>query len=324
MTIKIVTDSSCDIPGEIAQELDITVVPLYVQVGTKTYKDGVDISPDQVMTMLEHENVIPTTAAASPNDFAETYRKLCSDSQNIISVHLSGKVSGTLDAARKGKEMVEDEHCRIEVVDSRLATMGVGLVAIAAARAAGAGQSIQDIIEHINKIIPSIHVYGMLDSLKYVARGGRLGKVVPLLSSVLTIRPLLTMKDGMVTPMGVARTRNKGIDRICEIIKSACNIKEIGISHSTMEGEIKIFSDRLKSMAPGVIPIISKLGPALGVHGGPGSILVAIQQELSAIETVKKPLVTLPSLQSIKDNLAQRMQKDTPRTLEYAYNRIQM
>jgi DegV family protein with EDD domain len=326
MTVKIVTDSGSDIPKEVAQALDITVVPLYVQFGSQTFRDGVDITPDEFYTRLERDNIAPTTSAASPGDFAATYNRLCRDADNIVSIHLSSKVSATFEAARQAKEMVGDS-CRIEVVDSRYVSVGLALVTITAARAAQAGQNIHDILEQVSRVIPSIKVIGLLDTLKYVARGGRLGRVGPLLSSVLPVKPLLTMKDGLLSPVGVARTRSKGIERIYDMVKSAVNIKDITIAHSSMEAEIRTVVEKLKALAPGVTPMIAKLGPALGAHGGPGSILLAVQQEITSdTDTeakLKKPLITLPSLQSIRENLSQRMQRDT-RSFEYALNRVQV
>jgi DegV family protein with EDD domain len=318
MTVKIVTDSGSDIPKEVAQALDITVVPLYVQFGAKTFRDGVDITPDEFYTMLERDNTVPTTSAASPGDFAAAYNRLCRDTDCVVSIHLSSRVSATYEAARKGKELL-DTGCHVEVVDSRYVSVGLGLVAITAARAAQAGQEIQDVLEQVSRVIPAIKVIGLLDTLKYVARGGRLGKVGPILSSVLPIKPMLSMKEGLLSPAGVVRTRNKGIERIYDMVKSAVNIKDITIAHSSMESEIKSIVEKLKILAPGITPIIAKLGPALGAHGGPGSILMAVQQEIVPdTDRLKKPLVTLPSLQSIKESLAQRIQRDTKRSFEYA------
>jgi DegV family protein with EDD domain len=323
MGVKIVTDSGSDISKEVAQALDITVVPLYVQFGQKTYRDGVDITPDEFFTMLEGGSIVPTTSAASPGDFASTYNRLCRDGDNVVSIHLSSRVSATYEAARKGRDMLEDK-CRIEVVDSRYVSVGLSLVTIAAARAAQAGQNMQEIVETCSRIIPAIKLMGLLDTLKYVARGGRLGKVGPILSSVLPIKPLLTMKDGVLSPVGVVRTRSKGIERLYDMVKSAVNIKDITIAHSSMETEIKSVVERLKTLAPGITPMISKLGPALGAHGGPGSILMAVQQEITqdmdAEAKLRKPIVNLPSLQSIKETLAQRMQRDT-KSFEYALGR---
>ncbi len=319
MPVKIVTDSSSDIPGDIARELDITVVPLYISFGTETLRDGVDIQPDEFYRRLVNDPVHPTTAAASPGDFAEIYEKLSHNADGIISIHLSRKVSATFDAALKGRELVSGKNCPVEVVDSKLVTIALGLVAIAAAKAARAGKTMQNTLDHVNEVIPCIRVYGFLDSLKYIAKGGRLGRAGPFLSSVLPVKPVLTMKDGSLAPTGVVRTRSKGIERLQELVRSTLHVKEIGIAHSADDQEIKSFIERLKSFLPDIRPTVTQLGPALGVHGGPGAILLAIQRESPAAGAgleagERKPAVSLPSLQSIRDSFAQRKSRGSGHT----------
>lgn len=279
MRVRIVTDSSSDIPEEIARELNITVVPLYISFGSENLRDGIDIRPEEFYKRLVADTVHPTTAAASPGDFAATYERIGDGADGIISIHLSRKASATYDAAVRGKEMVYGKKYRVEVVDSKLVTIALGLVVIAAARAAKDGKDFEAILDIVNRVILHIRVYGLLDSLKYVVKGGRLGKVGLLIGSMLPVKPLLTMKDGLVTPMGVVRTRSKGMERLFEIIKATAKVKNIGIAHSTNDEEIKSFTDKLRSLLPDLKPVITALGPALGVHGGPGTILVAVERE---------------------------------------------
>ena len=321
MAIKIVTDSSSDIPRDLARELDISIVPLYVRFGAVMYRDGVDIEPAQFYEKLQHEPDHPATSSASPGDFAEMYEKLGRDSDGIVSIHVSSKLSATYEAALRGKQLVSDNKFPIEVVDSRLVTIALGLVAIAAAKAAAAGRGMQDTLDQIHQVIPAIRTYGMLDTLKYIARGGRFGKAGPLLGSVLPVRPLLTIKDGTLAPVGVSRTRVNGIERLLELVRSVPGIQKIGISHSSVDDEIVAFVDKLKSFMPDVVPIVTKLGPALGAHGGPGTILVAMQQEAGKAgvesEAGHRKLGNLPSMQSIKDSILQRKQKDVAPYLSY-------
>jgi DegV family protein with EDD domain len=324
MTVRIVTDSSSDIPPDIAKELGITVVPLYVTFGTVNYKDGVDITPDEFFNRLQNDPVHPTTSAASPGDFADVYNKLSKDADEIISIHLSRKVSATWDAAMCGRDLVEGTKCRIEVVDSRFTTMALGLISVAAANAARAGKNMQTIIDNINDMIPRMRLYGVLDTLKYIVKGGRLGRISPLFSSMLPVKPLLAMKDGLIAPTGVVRTKNKGIDHLVDMVKSTLHIKEIGISHSSGDEEVKSFCERVKSILPDIKPTVAKLGPALGVHGGPGAFLIALQQEIgeavSGGEKEHKLSVQLPSLQSIKESIMQRKPRDSDSQSAYVYN----
>jgi DegV family protein with EDD domain len=311
MTVKIVTDSSSDIPPEIARELDITIVPLSLRFGAQSYRDGIDIMPEEFYRRLVDEPVHPATAAMSPGDFAGVYDKLAGQAEGIISIHLSQKVSAAYDAAIQGRSLMENKGCPVEIIDSRFVTIALGLITIAAARAAQAGKDMQEIVVQVNALVPCMRVYGILDTLKYVMKGGRLGKAGPFISSILPIKPVLTMKDGTVAPIGAARTRIKAIERLCKLIASVPMVQELGIAHSTTEEELRCFVEKIKSILPGVKPVISKLGPALGVHGGPGSILVGIQQDIKAIAAAielreRKITFSLPSMQSIKERLRQR------------------
>ena len=310
MPVKIVTDSSSDIPPEIARELDITVVPLSVRFGAQTYRDGIDIMPEEFYRRLVEEPVQPATAAMSPGDFAAVYNKLASGADGIVSIHLSRKVSATYDAAVQGRSLMENKTCPVEIVDSRFVTIALGLITIAAARAARAGKDMQEIVAQVNALIPRMRVYGILDTLKYVMKGGRLGKAGPIISSILPVKPVLTMRDGTVAPIGAARTRISAVERLCGLIAAVPMVRELGIAYSTSDEELNSFVAKIKAILPGVQPVISKLGPALGVHGGPGSILVGIQQDIQAAAATesreRKIPLSLPSLQAIKERLLQR------------------
>jgi DegV family protein with EDD domain len=238
------------------------------------------------------------------------------DSEGIISVHLSSKVSATYDAALRGKELVSNKKCPIEVVDSRLVTIPLALLAMAAARSAASGKNMDEVRDHINRLIPAIRAYGILDTLKYIVKGGRLGRASGLVGSLLPIRPILTIKDGMVTPVGASRTRSGAIAGLLERLKSISNnVEAVGIAHSSPDEEVASFADKMKAFLPGIKPMIAKLGPAIGTHGGPGTILVAMQHDLTTIEADteagRKRFHSLPSMQSIKDGIRQRTQKDS-------------
>jgi DegV family protein with EDD domain len=316
MAINIVTDSGSDLPRNIAEDLGISIVPLYVHFGSVSYRDGVDLQPGEFFQKMENGPVHPTTSTASPGDFAQVYEKLGQDSEGIISVHLSSKVSATYDAALRGKDLVSNKKCPIEVVDSRLVTIPLALLAVAAARSAASGKNMDEVRDYINRLIPAIRVYGMLDTLKYIVKGGRLGRASGIVGSLLPIRPLLTIKDGMIAPVGAARTRSGAIAGLLERLKSISNnVEAVGIVHSSPDEEVASFADKLKAFLPDIKPMIAKLGPAIGTHGGPGTIIVAMQRDLATIEADteagRKRFHSLPSMQSIKDGIRQRTQKDS-------------
>ena len=279
MAVKVITDSGSDISQEEAQNLGIHVVPLYLRFGDEVYRDGVDINPGEFYRRLETSRVHPTTSAPSPGDFAQAYQEAARETDEIISIHITGKHSGTYDAALAGKEVVGKKGCRIEVVDSRGATMWQGLVAMAAARAAQARLSLSEVLESVHEAIGRMRVLALLDSLKYVVRGGRLGKAISKVESVLNVKLLLTLHNGELRPTGLVRTRNKGISRLREFIKSNLHIKDLSIVYSTTVEDAQALAEYVRSVLPGVAPQLVRLGPALGVHAGPGALIAVVSED---------------------------------------------
>jgi len=301
MAVRIVTDSTADLPPQLAEKLGIAVVPVYVRFGDKVYRDGVDISGDEFYRKLAESPVHPTTSQPTPADFANIYNKLSKETDEIVSIHLSAKTSGTYNSALQGRELAA-AGCRIEVVDSYSVSMGLGLITMAGARLAEAGESLQAIMEEIRQAIPRIHTLGVFDTLKYLLLGGRIGKAKALLGTVLNVKPLITMRDGELLPAGLARTRSKGIERLFNFVKNALNIQEIAIVHNTTPDEAGSLKERIASIFDRRRIHIAKLGPALGVHGGPGILLLALREKVSGIRQdagegePSKKRFSLPSL----------------------------
>jgi len=282
MTVKIVTDSTSDLSPQVAQELGITVVPVYVRFGERVYRDGVDISEDEFYQKLVESPIHPATSQPSPADFADVYKKLSREADEIVSIQVTSKLSGTYNSALQGRELVKT-GCRIEVVDSLSVTMGLGLIAMAAARLAEAGESLPAVMEEIRHCIPRIRLLGVFDTLKYLLRSGRIGKAKALLGSMLNVKPLLTMRDGELFPAGQARTRSKGIERLFDLVKNVLNIQELAIVHSTTPDEAGSLRERIASIFDRGRVHIARLGPALGVYGGPGALIVALREKVSDI-----------------------------------------
>ena len=276
MTLKIVTDSTADLPPRLAGDLGVTVVPVYVRFGDQVYRDRVDISEDEFYQRLLHDPIHPSTTQPTPQDFADVYRKLSQEAEGIISIHLSSKLSGTYNSALQGKELVTNK-CPIEVIDSRLLTMNLGLLVIAATTIAKSGKSIHLVVEEIKQIIPSIHLLALLDTLKYLAIGGRIGKVKALLGSILSVKPMLAIKDGELVPVSQVRTREKGIDNLFDFVKNATNIQDLAIVYNTTPNEAQALAERIGSIFPQEQIRLARLGPALGVHAGPGILLVVLR-----------------------------------------------
>lgn len=280
MAIRIVTDSTADLPPGVAEELGITVVPLYVRFGDEVLRDRVDISEDQFYHRLTHDPVHPGTTQPTPEDFAEVYRKLSGEADGIVSIHLSGKLSGTYNSALQAKEIVGD-GCPVEAIDSTWVSVALGILVMDAARLAAEGKTLQQIVDSVRDSIPRVRLLGMFDTLKYLYLGGRIGKARALMGSVLDVKPLLTLKEGEFLPAGRVRTRSKGIDRLHDFVKDASDIQDLIIVHSTTPDDAQALAERLGSIFPAERILISRLGPVLGAHAGPGLLFVGLRRAAS-------------------------------------------
>ncbi len=309
MTVRIVTDSTCDLPAELVEALDITVVPVYIGFRGRTYRDGIDIGPDELYQKIQESDVPLITSQPPPADFATAYQRLMKEADEILSIHVTSKLSGVYNSAVQAREMVSGKG-RIEVVDSASVSMGLGLITLAAARLAKSGASLSNVMAEVKQAMPQVHLWGVFDTLKYVLRGGRLGRAKVLLGSVINVRPVLTMREGLIQPAGFVRTRLKGIDRLIENFKNYPEIDEVGIVHSTTPEEARSLKAKLSSVLDAGRIHISRLGPALGVHGGPGTLVMALREKTSmpsreAAEIEKnRRLISLPSFHKPRLNIS--------------------
>jgi DegV family protein with EDD domain len=279
LTVSVVTDSCSDITQEEAQELGIRVVPVYLRFGdNEVYRDGVDIDCDEFYRKLETGPIHPSTAAPSPGDFAKVYEELSQETNEIVSIHVTKKHSAIYDAALLGKEVTEKKGCRIEVIDSKGVAVWQGLVAIAAVKAAEAGYNLQQVINKVHETISQLRALALLDTLKYVVKGGRVGDAIFAVESLLSVKVFITLRDGEIRPAGLARNRNKGIERLREFIRSAAYVEDLAIGYNTIPDEVQTLAEYACSVFPNILPRISRLGPALGVHAGPGTIAIIIRE----------------------------------------------
>ena len=278
MTIKIITDSTADLPAILTKELDVTVVPVYLRFGNEVYRDRVDISEDDFYRRLLHDPTHPNTTQPTPQDFASVYDKLSQDADGIISIHISSKLSGTYNSAVQGKKMVRNQ-CPIEIVDSQTLTIALGLIVIQASKMTKSSMSLQQIVDEVGKIIPNVHLLILFDTLKYLAKGGRIGKAKALLGSVLNVKPLLTVRDGELVPSSQVRSRSKGMDRLLDFVKNATEIQDLAVLHSTTPDEAQTLVERTSHIFPKERTILARLGPGLGVHGGPGILAIALRDK---------------------------------------------
>jgi DegV family protein with EDD domain len=274
MTVKIVTDSTADLPHGTAEKLGITVVPEILRFGDEVFHDNVDITADEFYRRLVSDPIHPSTTQPSPQDFANAYKALERQAEGIISIHVSAKLSGTCNSALQGAKAVK---CPVEVIDSQSVTMGLGWLVIAANKLAESGQSLQQVAEKVKKMVPNMRVFGLLDTLKYLGMGGRISKAQALLGSALNVKPLLTIKNGLLKPTGLVRSRAKGADKLFEYVKKAADIQDLAVIYNTNLEEAKAFVKRLGDLYPEGKIALSQLGPALGVHAGPGILFIGLR-----------------------------------------------
>lgn len=276
MTIKIVTDSGSDLPADIAKSLGIIIVPVYIYFGNKVYRDGVDISPDELYKRLIEGPEYPTTTQPMPVDLANVYQELSKEADGIVSIHLPAKLSGTYNSALQAKVLTKTS-CDIEVIDSLSVSMGLGLIVMAAARVALAGGNLRQVILEAKKAIAKVHILGVMDTLKYLLAGGRISKTKATIGSLLSAKPLLAMRDGALFQTGMVRTYSKGLDRQYKFVEKACDVQQVAIVHSTNPEEANALKERISSIIPEERIILARLGAGLGVHGGPGTMITAIR-----------------------------------------------
>ena len=281
MTIKIVTDSTSDMSTEVAQALGIAVVPGYIRFGNEVYRDGIDISNEAFYQKLIRSPFHPTTLEPTPEDFERVYSDYSQEAEGIISIHVSKEISKTYNSAIKAMKKMKGQ-CQIEVVDSRLVSIGLSLVVMEAAKLANAGESMRNIFEHINRDISKIHMLGVLNTMKYLVMGGRVIKLHASLSRMFKIKPVLSFKNGEIIQEGLVHTDSypRIIDRLYDFVKDRASIQDLAIAHSAVSDQAEELKKRLGSIFPKEKIHTAQIGAAIGVHGGPGALIVALRQNL--------------------------------------------
>ena len=275
MPVRVVTDSTSDISLELAAELAVTVVPVYVHFGQEVFMDLVEMQPEDFYRRLA-EGQTPTTAQPAPADFAAVYRELSGGGDEILSIHLTSKLSGTYNAALQGRELAAT-GTKIEIIDTLTTSMAMGLAVMAAARLAAAGESLAEIVRTVNENVARTRLYGIFDTIRYLQRGGRVGKAVLRLGSLLNIKPLLEMRHGELAPVGAVRVRAQGLEKMKYFLACAANPVEVAVVYNTFAAEAKGFRDEAAASA-GCAVHLARLGPALGAHAGPGAMLVVVTE----------------------------------------------
>ena len=275
MTVRIVTDSVADLPPQVVKELGITVIPLNVRFGEKVYRDGIDLTTEQFYRELVSSKVLPVTSVPAPATFAEAYNKLAEETDEILVIVLTAKLSGTYDVARQSIGLMKRE-CRVEVVDSKWAVMAQGFIVMEAAKAARAGAGMDELLEIVHHNIPRVDMRAAFDTLEYLRRGGRIGAAQAFLGSALKINPIITMKDGVVEPASKTRSRSKAIDHLYRFVTSYSNIEAIAVEDASCPEDADRLVERFSVIFAKEHIYQSKTTPVIGTHTGPGLLLVAV------------------------------------------------
>lgn len=268
--IKIVTDSTCDLPDEIIEKHDITVVPLYINVGEKSYLDKVELSRDDFYKNLSSYTPHPTTATPGINVFKNIYERLLSSgATHILSIHISKSLSATLEVAKSAAQEIKNK--KIIVLDSKQISMGTGLLVRKTAEAIQSGISIDNLLSAIEEQIKKTHVFAALDTLEYLRRSGRMNGAIAGIGSLLQVKPILKMYDGVPESEKV-RTRDRAIQRIKEMLIKLTPLEEVALVHAQAIREGKRILEEVKDFLPSKHIDVVEITPVIGAHLGPGAL----------------------------------------------------
>jgi DegV family protein with EDD domain len=276
-TIRIVTDSACDLPQSVADELGIEIVPLTIRIGDDEFVDRRDLTPAEFWSRCASAAHLPETAAPSPGQFEQAYRGLAQQgATGIVVVSLSGELSATMQSAELAARAMADEIV-VTVVDSRNCTLGLGMIAADCARLAQTGASITDVVARAHDLASRTRVWGALDTLDNLKKGGRIGGARALLASALAIKPIIEVRDGKVEQGGKQRTRSKALAFLVDKLVSYGSVSNLAVLHADCS-DVDQFIDMLRPHYSGEI-IIGDIGPVVGSHAGRGTIGIAFQED---------------------------------------------
>lgn len=278
--IAVVTDSSAYIPEEALGGLSIPVIPVWLIWGDERFRDGVDIDPPTFYRRLQESEVLPTTSQPSAGEFEQFFRQVGAEADTIVGVFLTSKLSGTVASAQVAKAQLPELNIRI--VDSLSVSMGLGFIVVAAARAAAAGKSPDDVVAAAEEMRDRVHLLFVVDTLEYLHRGGRIGGAKWLLGTALSIKPLLHFVDGTIEPLAQVRTKRKAIARMLEVAEERLGGKrmaEASVVDANSPDEADAVAEQVKERFG--IPTVYRtvLSPAIGTHGGPGTVVIAFYAE---------------------------------------------
>jgi DegV family protein with EDD domain len=279
-TVHVVTDSSCDLPADIADELGIRIVALTIRFGDEEFVDREELSTAEFWTRCANSDTLPETAAPAPGHFEAAYRSAAaSGATGVVVVSLSSALSATMQSAQLAARTINDDpsvELEVRVIDSRTISMGLGTIVLACARAARDGAGLDEIETLAHDLVERTRVFGALDTLENLKKGGRIGNAKALLATALSIKPIIEVTGGVVEQAGKQRTRSKALAHLVSTVeRHDGHIENLAVLHADCS-DIDLFVDMLTPLYGGDI-VVGEIGPVIGTHGGRGTIGVAFQ-----------------------------------------------
>ncbi len=271
--VRVVTDSTADIPADMAANLGISIVPCYVMFGAEAYRDGIELTRDQFYQKLTASRELPTTAAPPPAAYEQVYRQLAARSEGIVSIHLAANLSNLHAAASLGAQSVREVPIR--VIDSQQVTMGYGWMAVAAAEASQRGETLERIVALVESMKARARVLAILDTLEFVHKGGRVSWAKAMIGTLMKIKPIVEVRQGTVRLLERARSRARAMDRLIELVQALGPLERAIVLHANAAAEAEALADRLQSIAPRWRRLISQAGITIATHAGPGAVGIA-------------------------------------------------
>lgn len=274
--VRIVTDSNCDLPEGVIEAYGISVVPLHITIGAKSYLDGVEMSRQAFYEGLPRFAFHPTTSVPSPGEFYEVYERLAAQgATQLLSIHISESLSAVTNSARLA---AEETDVAVTVFDSGNLTLGTGLQVLAAAQAAAEGRTVDEIVAMLEERVARTYSFAVLDTLEFLRRSGRLSRFQSGLGALLQIKPLLRVHAGEIE-MERVRTAKQAVERLLELVRDLGPLEEVALVHTHAPERVQALRQRAEHLFPqGSAPLVTEVTPVIGAHVGPGAVgLVAVQ-----------------------------------------------
>ncbi len=277
--VKIITDSTAEISPELAASLGITVLPLSIQIGNRTYREGIDLNAKEFFAKLERTDATPTLIAPTVAQFEQTIDELMKQTDEIIAILNSSKLSRTFHNAQRAAAPLMG-RAKIRIIDSQLISTGLGMVVTNAARAAAQGADIEQVVRLTRGLIPRTYIAAFADTLDYLERSGRIRKAQAILGTMLNIKPLLILEEGEIVVLEKVRTRAKAVEKLVEFIIEFTHIEKMDVLHSTTPEDVALLIEQINLQLPNLDMQVELYGPSLGAFLGPGALGVVVFEGL--------------------------------------------